>query len=63
MKKIKWYIVKELPYCLLHFLIEKNLLNKYVENMKAYIQWLALKKNTSISELVIKKTFFDKKIS
>lgn len=44
MKKIKWYIVKELPYCLLHFLIEKNLLNKYVENMKAYIQWLALKK-------------------
>lgn len=55
MKNIKWFIVKGLPYCLLHFLIEKKLLSKYVENMKANIQWLALSENIPISVLIIKR--------
>ena len=55
MEKIKWYIVKELPYCLLHFLIEKKVLSKYVENIKANIQWLALSENIPISELIAKR--------
>lgn len=55
MKKIKWYIIKELPYCLLHFLIEKKLLSKYINNLKASIKSLALSENIPISVLIIKR--------
>ena len=55
MEKIKWYIIKELPYCLLHFLIEKKLLSKYVNNMKANVEWLALSDNLPTSIVLTKR--------
>lgn len=52
MLKIKWYIIKELPYCLLHFLIEKEVLSKFVNNLKTDIQQEAISKNIPVSTAV-----------